>query len=433
MNKCVEIKSLNNNTYIYNGKYNLIIPKTIYNTKVVETIADKYFVVEQPVAKKDFLENIKFEKPRCLGLVLTDSCNFRCKYCANSDKYKYAKGYSKNVMSLEVLEAAIKMYVEKYSKAVKYDPNLSFGVMFYGGEPLLEFDLIERAVSLVTDYYKIENPIFTITTNGYLIDEKVIRFFKKYNFDVNISMDGYKEIHNKNRVTVNNKPTYDVVIDNFIRIKKELGDKVGIITTFDTQVSPKRLYEYYSKNSLIAESLRRVASVNNVNTNYYDMISSYKFYDKELNEIYAIIKKGINNNFLTQFYSNKFLGVSKRKEFYDSLYSCCSPISSKLTVSANGKLHICEKVNEKYPIGDVWMGIDYQKAYEYYANIIGIRKEWCSECVYHNICNPCFAQLNVGGTKFELDKGYCEWMKKATRDILSLYCTFLDIEEWPVK
>lgn len=431
MNNCIEVESLNSNQYIYNYKYNSIIPKALYSEEMIEKIASQYFSMSIPISEKDFLDGEDFDKPRCLGLVLTDSCNFRCKYCANSDEYNYSKGFLNNRMSSEVLEAAIKIYVEKYSKAVTSDPNLTFSVMFYGGEPLLEYKLIKKAVDLIINHYKIKDPIFTITTNGSLINDEMIVFFKKYNFDVNISMDGYKEINDKNRVTVNNEPTFDLVLKNFNKLKTELGNKVGIITTFDTQVSPMKLYHFYRENENIAESLRRVSSVNNVNTSYYNNIEHYELYDKELNQIFSFIKKGEDNNFLKQLYNDKFLSLTKRKEFYNILFSCCSPIGAKLTVSTNGNLHICEKVNENYSIGNVYTGIDYRKAYKYYENIIKIRREKCSECQYHNICNPCYAQLNMGGDTFELSDSYCEWMKEATMRTLRLYCTFLDNEMWP--
>lgn len=431
MENCIEVNSLNNNEYIYNYKYNLITPKILYSEEMVEKIASQYFVMSSPISEKDFLENKDFDKPRCLGLVLTDGCNFRCKYCANSDEYKYSKGFLNKRMSSEVLEAAVKMYVEKYLKAIDLDPNLDFSVMFYGGEPLLEYELIKKAVDLIVNHYKIKKPIFTITTNGSLIDDEMISFFKKYNFDVNISMDGYKEIHDKNRVTADNRPTFELVLNNFYKLKTELGNKVGIITTFDTQVSPMKLYNFYYKNDSIAQSLRRVSSVNNVNTNYYSGIENYELYDKELNQIFSLIKQGEDNNFLTQLYNDKFLPLMKRKEFYDISFACCSPISAKLTVSTNGDLHICEKVNENYPIGNVYTGIDYKKAYKYYDNIIKIRSRKCSACQYHNICNPCYAQLNVGGDTFELSDSYCQWMKEATIRTLRLYCTFLDSDIWP--
>lgn len=432
MKNTIDVFSLNGNKYKYNYKYNLVVPSELYDEKKVERIARKYYHATKAISKEDFLYNKKFEKYRCLGLVLTDQCNFRCSYCANSSVYKYSKGYSSNSMSYDVINKALELYALGYKSGFKRDPNLRFSIMFYGGEPLLEFDKIKYIVKRVEEKYNIYDAIYTITTNGYLIDQEMIKFFKEKNFDVNISMDGYKDIHDLNRKTVAGDNTFDKVISNFYMLKDYLPDnRVGIITTFDTQVSPKKLYNFYKENPSVDRSLRRVASANTTNTDYYNTIEIYPKYDEEVNELYKLYNQGDDTNFIKRFYKDKFSNLFNKYEFRDITYSVCSPISAKLTVSTNGDLHICEKVNENYSIGNIKTGIDKNQAYAYYKNVVDIREQYCSNCKIRNICNVCFASLNRAGDCFTLEEGQCKQMKKISLRVLELYCTFLDNQTWP--
>lgn len=432
MKDTVKIFSLNGNAYTYNYINNVLQPSEKYNHDLITNLSKKYYIDIEDIKENAFINDFKKEKHRCLGIVLTDQCNFRCSYCANSCAYEFSKGYKSNSISSEILDEALEYYTRNYCECVIWDPNLRYSIMFYGGEPLLEFDKIKYVVDRVINYYSIKEPIFTITTNGYLITNEVIDFFRKYDFDVNVSMDGYKDIHDKNRKLINGRGTFNRVVKNYYKLRKELGkDKVGIITTFDTQVSPKKLYNFYLENPEIDKGLRRVSSVNTINTDYYSSISKYKNYDREVNFLYKLYNDGDKTNFIKMFYEDKFGGLINRLEFHNITKLVCPPLNAKLTVSTNGDYHICEKVNENYSIGNTQNGIDKKKAYKYYRNVIDIRINSCSSCKIKNLCNPCFANLNRKGKTFELKNEECVKMREGTVRILEIYCTFLDNMPWP--
>lgn len=430
----LEIKSLNGNLYIYNYEYNLIQSKDIYDHQKVEEMAIRYKSVIHEIAEEDFLNNEQYEKYRCLCLILTDDCNFRCSYCANSSVYKYSKGYKRKTMDYKTLDKALYFYYEKYKKNIIKDPNIKFTIVFYGGEPLLEFEKIKYVIKKVENEFHIKKPIYSVTTNGYVLNDAMVDIFKQYRFDVNVSMDGYKEIHNLNRRTKSGKETFEKVVKNFRKLYATLGkDSVGVITTFDRQVSPERLYTFYKENPDIDSCLRRVASVTDINTAYYEMTPAYSDYDKELNYLYKLYHEGDRLNFLKRLFKDKFDIIVQRNTFSNYLYSICSPISAKLTVATNGTLHICEKVNENYPIGDVDNGIDKTKAYQYYKNAIDIRNRYCKNCKISNICIPCFAQTNRDGKEFILKEEQCQALKRSILHVLEIYCTFMDTDEWPLE
>lgn len=431
MDNIIEIHSRNNKTYFYNYKYNLIMAADLYDESKIEKVSKMYYRINNPINKVSFLSNKSLIKYKSFGISLTDACNFRCRYCANSSAYLYSKGYSNQTISNQTIEKALDFYMKNYNEGKLRDPNLKAAIMFYGGEPLLQFDKIKYTVNLLKQKYGTEDAILTLTTNGYLINDEIASYFRDNNFDVNLSIDGYKEIHDKNRVTADGKPTFDKVINVFYMLKEMLPkDKLGIISTFDTQVSPMKLYEYYKNHPKVDRCLRRVSGVVNVNTDYYHNIKRYDKYDKEIDDLFKLYKNGDTTKFISCFYDDQFSGIKKRLEFNDITFSLCSPLSSKLLVDTDGKFHICEKVNGNYPIGNVESGIDIDKAYSYYADLLQIRSKYCSECKIHNLCNPCFAQLHGAGDHFMLDHDRCNEIKSIIIRKLEVYCTFLDGKPW---
>lgn len=432
MESTLTIRSLNSIKYVYNYKYNLLLNKDLYDHAKIERLASRYYKKSEIINKSDFLTNNRLERYRCLSLVLTDSCNLRCKYCANSSVYEYSKGYSEASMSIETMVKAIDIYTDNYKRGVLSDPSLLYTVVFYGGEPLLEFDKIKYAVDYITSGLKISTPMFLITTNGYSIDSTIIEFFKENFFKVSISMDGNEKIHNLSRRTIKGGDSFNVVLENFKSLQKALGkDNVGIIATFDTQSSPLELYNYYRDNPDIDSCLERVGAVAIANTSYYSNIVHYKNYGSELMLLYRLYRNGVKNNYLNRLVEQEFVKLSARKEFIDKTYLVCPPMSAKFTVTPNGLLHICEKLNENYSFGHVDTGIDKLIAYQYYWNIINVRKNECSNCPFLNLCDPCFATLNREGAKFKTLSEECKEMRRAALNLLEVYCTFLDDLEFP--
>jgi sulfatase maturation enzyme AslB (radical SAM superfamily) len=119
------------------------------------------------------------------SLIVTDHCNYNCSYCFQEKEKKY--------MSRETIEKAISFFYPFFKKETD--------IVFYGGEPLLAFDNIKYAVSLLHEKSQTGGKKFTfyLTTNGSLIDENILDFFHRHRFDIMLSFDGLA--HEKNRKT----------------------------------------------------------------------------------------------------------------------------------------------------------------------------------------------------------------------------------------
>ncbi len=171
--------------------------------------------------------NNQFKMPvKAVCLHVAHDCNLRCKYCfASTGNF----GRNRELMSVDVGKKAID-FLLKHSEGRK---NLELD--FFGGEPLMNFDVVKEIVKYAREQEKIYNKNFrfTITTNGILLDDDKIDFINKEMSNVVLSLDGRKEVNDKMRPTFNGKGSYDVIVPKFKKlVTKRGGDKYYIRGTF---------------------------------------------------------------------------------------------------------------------------------------------------------------------------------------------------------
>jgi uncharacterized protein len=161
----------------------------------------------------DLLKN----RRRLLILEITQKCNLRCEYCCYGEHYPELRQHGDETMSLDVAKNAVRDFVNHDLE------KCSIG--FYGGEPLLEFELLKQIVWFAEDLVATRGmkPIFSITTNGTLLTDDKLHFLVQHEFDITISLDGTKELHDIYRVFKNDEHpelrigSFDVVMRNLQR------------------------------------------------------------------------------------------------------------------------------------------------------------------------------------------------------------------------
>lgn len=428
----IEITTLRGNKFIYDSDYNTILPEDLYCREELQQIASRRMVVHQEAGKDQFFQDPRQMSYTQLCLVLTNQCNFRCRYCINSEEYDFSKGFTNEHLTTDIIDRAIDLYGDHFAKMYKWNPTATFMIGFYGGEPLLQYRLIQYAIDKATKQYLQYKPMFTLTTNGYNLTKERAAYLSSHQVHVNVSLDGYKEYHDHNRKTIHGYDTFDRVVSNFREaLQVETEGKFNLLMTQDLGFSPQRMYAFFLENPDLDQRIARVNSVADINTDYYDKNPAYPYYFEEFDQLFMLYmeqKKGIREkvNFVHQFFEGSFLDLSKRLQFNNTLCSVCSPLKSRLTVSTDGKLHICEKINENYSIGDVWEGIHYKQAYSYYSRLCGIRQEKCSECAIRNICSLCYVHIQSDGALMQLDDEYCDKAITGVKKALQYYCTMLE-------
>ena len=155
---------------------------------------------------------------KALCLHVAHTCNLNCSYCfASQGKYHGDRA----VMSYEVGKQALDFLIE-HSKGRR---NLE--VDFFGGEPLMNFDVVRQLVAYARSREKEcgKNFRFTLTTNGVLIDDDVIDFANREMSNVVLSLDGRKEVHDRFRVDHAGNGSWERIVPKFRQLVKARGGK----------------------------------------------------------------------------------------------------------------------------------------------------------------------------------------------------------------
>ncbi len=165
---------------------------------------------EQLLAPMDSNYRVVIEdKPiiKALCLNIAHDCNLRCRYCfAGQGGY----GQWRMLMSFDVARRAVDFLIA-HSGGRKHCE-----IDFFGGEPLMNWHVIQETVSYIRQQEKKHNKIIklSLTTNGLLLDEEKTRYLTENHISLILSLDGRKEMHDRMRPGVQGEPTYDRILKN---------------------------------------------------------------------------------------------------------------------------------------------------------------------------------------------------------------------------
>lgn len=420
-----------NNKYFYdditgNVSYTDSIDDTEINTSHEEYT--EIYVTEEEV--KELVQNSGTNQ---LILVVTENCNLRCKYCVYSGEYDNSRVHKNNMMDLYTAKKAIYKYVESVNlyrkKNILFRPTIGF----FGGEPLLNYNLITESVKYANKIY--EGKIYyTITTNAMLLDDEKIDFFVKNNIFLVISLNGYKEENDRLRVSSNNIGTYDTIIKNleliYIKYPNYYKNNVSISAVFDDGTDMFKLKKFFDNNILVRNKLAVLSKVIDTHTNWYDQYSNeqkqlYKEQIIELKQMFfnQIKNKEPINEFLKKLFLTPYITIMNRN-LNQSIKECKAPVQPfsgsclpgiKVSVDYKGELHMCEKINSAIPIGTVDTWIDYKKVttlLNRYNNYLG---KYCNNCTIQRLCPICYRDIVDNDGTFNLNNS--EWCKNYINNI----------------
>lgn len=138
------------------------------------------------------------------NIIVTNRCNLKCKYC-------YEKVKNSRDLSTDLVDKII-LFIK--SEVYKYNPK-KIKIIFHGGEPTLNFDIIKYVIKSLEDNVTLPK-IYEMTSNGFLIDDETKNYIYKNDINLSISIDGKKNDNDVNRVDKNGQGTYLQVINNII-------------------------------------------------------------------------------------------------------------------------------------------------------------------------------------------------------------------------
>ena len=320
---------------------------------------------------------------KAICLHVAHTCNAACTYCfAGEGEYK---DDSRFIMSYETGKKAIDFLVEN-SKERK---NLE--VDFFGGEPLLNWQMIKDLVAYARSIEKKagKNFRFTLTTNGMLVDEDVIKFSDEEMSNVVMSLDGRKEVNDRFRITKSGSGIYDVVVPKFVDFAKARNHKDYYVRGTYTHYNP----DFFEDIMHIADLGFKEISLEPVvcsNDEPYaileeDLPQIYEQYDKLAAEMARRFESGENEFNFYHFNIDLEGGpcISKR-------VSGCGVGTEYLAVTPNGALYPCHQFvgDEEFKIGSLDEGITKPEISERFKS--------CN--IYsHTECDDCFARMYCSG------------------------------------
>lgn len=371
-----------------------------------------------------------------ITLQLTQNCNLRCSYCVYSDFYNnQQRSHSAKRMLFETAKRAIDFYANH-----SIDCNRA-SIGFYGGEPLLEFDLIKKIVAYAEEIFSQKELLFNITTNGTLLTLENVAFFTEKKITMLLSIDGPKEIHNINRrFAINGKGSFDVIIQNVRMIQKNFPDylkKVSINMVMDPQNEYDKINTVF-ENEILKDTLSRASVIDDSYSIEKNIYSEKYIEQKEYNMFLAYLRqlKRIDSDKVSPIamyelseLNNKISKFGKKISLpiVGSHSGPCIPGQARLFINVEGLMYPCERVSEEssiMQIGNLDTGFDFDKA-RLLLDVASLTADDCQNCWAINHCTICSKFADDGDNlSADMKISHCNNTRYQTLDTLKSIVLF---------
>ena len=344
---------------------------------------------------------------KALCMHIAHTCNLNCSYCfASQGKYHGDRA----MMSFEVGKQAFD-YLIANSGTRK---NLE--VDFFGGEPLMNLDVVKELVayarSIEKDYGK--NFRFTLTTNGVLIDDDVIDFANKEMSNVVLSLDGRKEVHDRFRVDYNGKGSWEKIVPKFQKLVEAREGKNYYMRGTFTHHNPDFLEDIKEMLSLGFKELSMEPVVCAEDDPSALTAEDLPVVMKQYEDLAELMLKKHKEGEDFTFY-HYMIDLKGGPCIYKRISGCGSG-TEYMAVTPWGDLYPCHQFvgEEKYKLGDVWNGVTNTEIQKEFAECNVYTREECRSCWARLYCSGgCAANAYhaTGSVKGIYSTG-CELFKK---------------------
>ena len=344
---------------------------------------------------------------KALCIHIAHTCNLNCSYCfASQGKYKGER----TVMSFEVGKRALDFLIENSGT------RRNLEVDFFGGEPLLNFDVVKQLVEYARKVEKEHNKNFrfTLTTNGMLIDDDVIDFANREMSNVVLSLDGRKEIHDRFRVDYEGKGSFDRIVPKFQKLVEARGGKDYYMRGTFTHANPDFLEDIKTMLDLGFTELSMEPVVcalgDEAELTPKDMEVVKDQYEKLASLMIEREKEGKPFTFY-----HYMIDLTGGPCIYKRISGCGSG-TEYMAVTPWGDLYPCHQFvgDDKFKLGNIYDGVTNNKIQEEFFNCNVYARKECRDCWAKLYCSGgCAANAyHSTGTVSGVYKNGCELFKK---------------------
>ena len=344
---------------------------------------------------------------KALCLHIAHTCNLNCSYCfASQGKYHGERA----LMSYEVGKRALDFLVENSGT------RRNLEVDFFGGEPLMNFDVVKKLVEYARSIEKEKgkNFRFTLTTNGVLIDSDVIDFANREMSNVVLSLDGRKEVHDRYRVDYAGNGSFEKIVPKFQELVKARGGKNYYMRGTFTHANPDFLEDIKTMldlgfNELSMEPVVAAADDPSALTEE-DKAVVMKQYEEPAKLMIERDKAGKPFTFY-----HYMIDLKGGPCIYKRISGCGSG-TEYMAVTPWGDLYPCHQFvgDEKFKLGDIWNGVQNKEVQNEFAACNVYAREECHSCWARLYCSGgCAANAyHSTGSVTGVYKYGCELFKK---------------------
>ncbi len=353
---------------------------------------------------------------KALCLHIAHDCNLKCKYCfADEGEYRGKR----ELMSAEVGKKALDFLVRNSGNRVNLE------VDFFGGEPLMNFDVVKEIVAYGRELEKTVNKKFrfTLTTNGMLLNEDVMEFADKEIHNCVLSIDGRKEVNDRVRPDFGNNGSYDKIVPKFQAMAERRNQEGyyvrGTFTRYNLDFSKDVLhladlgFKQISVEPVVADNS------NDYHLRKEDLPTIFKEYEKLAMEMIKRKKEGRGFNFF-HFMIDLEGGPCVKKRLVG-----CGAGTEYLAVTPSGELYPCHQfvgVEDKFKIGTVDEGVTNKEQVCEFSKCNVYAKPECNDCWNKFYCSGgCAANAyQQNGSILDPYEVGCELQKKRTECAIML-------------
>ena len=344
---------------------------------------------------------------KALCLHVAHTCNLNCSYCfASQGKYHGERA----IMSFEVGKKALDFLVA--NSGTRH--NLE--VDFFGGEPLMNFEVVKQLVAYARELEKTVDKKFrfTLTTNGILIDDDVIDFCNKEMDNVVLSLDGRKEIHDRLRVDYAGNGSWERVVPKFQKLVNSRGGKGYYMRGTFTHANPDFMADIYTMLDLGFNelSLEPVVCAPNDPAALTEQDKEIVFKQYEELALEMLKRKKQGNPFTFYHY---MLDLTEGPCIYKRLSGCGSG-TEYMAVTPWGDLYPCHQFvgEEKFKLGSLDEGITNTQLRCEFGKCNAYSRKECEDCWAKLYCSGgCAANAyHASGSISGIYQSGCDIFKK---------------------
>ena len=317
---------------------------------------------------------------KALCLHVAHTCNLNCAYCfASQGKYHGERA----VMSYEVGKQALDFLVTNSGS------RRNLEVDFFGGEPLMNFDVVKRLVAYARSIEKEKGKHFrfTLTTNGMLIDDDVIDFANREMSNVVLSLDGRKEIHDRCRVDYAGNGSWEKIVPKFQKLVAARGGKNYYMRGTFTHANPDFLEDIKVMLDLGFNELSMEPVVCAEGDPAALTKEDLPVVLKQYEDLARLMLQRSREGRPFTFY-HYMLDLSGGPCIYKRISGCGSG-TEYMAVTPWGDLYPCHQFvgEEKFRLGDVWHGVTNTEIRQEFADCNVYARPECRECWARLYCS----------------------------------------------